>query len=144
MVTEYGDPFARFSSGTSSIRTKTNSPRLNAACWSGGTLLYVLKTSASISRFIRSAKADGGASTWADAIILESGVSHDAPEAASNRKRRLIAAHQLIVEQVFIAMNLQNWGHEVRHHPPEGPYRPQGHLQWTKALGAAAKRINTR
>ena len=141
----------RFSSAASSIRTRTNSPRCNAACWSGGTLLYVPK-GVRIDEPLHSLSAmtDGGVDLGKTLVILEPGAEATLLTETASTTLDGGGLHcgsiELIVEHGarLRYVNLQNWGHEVWHFAHQKAHvGREGRLQWTiGALGSRLAKVN--
>lgn len=124
---------------------------LNAACWSGGPLLYVpkgvkveqpLHTLASL--------ADGGVDLNKILVILEPGADATLLTETASMNPEASGLHcgsiELIVEQGarLRYVNLQNWGHEVWHFAHQKAHvGREARLQWTiGALGAKLAKVN--
>jgi len=124
---------------------------LNAACWSGGTLLYVPKN-VRIDEPLHSLAAisDGGVDLGKTLVVLEPGsdatlLSETASTSAAGGGMHC-GSIELIVEQGarLRYVNLQNWGQEVWHFAHQkGIVGREGRLQWTiGALGARLAKVN--
>ncbi len=124
---------------------------LNAACWSGGTLLYVPKN-VRLEQPLHSLSAisNGGVDLGKTLVILEPGadatmLSETASSAAEGGGFHC-GSIELIVEQGarLRYVNLQNWGHEVWHFAHQkADVGREARLQWTiGALGARLAKVN--
>ncbi len=124
---------------------------LHAACWSGGTLLYVPE-GVRITEPLHSlsALAPGGVDFGKTLIILADGAEATMLSETASTQSESGGLHcgsiELIVEPgAFLRyVNLQNWGHEVWHfaHQKAAVAR-EGRLQWTiGALGAKLAKVN--
>ena len=124
---------------------------LNAACWAGGTLLYVPK-GARLDQPLHSLSAisDGGIDLGKTLVILEPGAEATLLSETASVSAEGGGMHcgsiELIVEQGanLRYVNLQNWGQEVWHfaHQKASVGR-EGRLQWTiGALGARLAKVN--
>lgn len=124
---------------------------LNAACWSGGTLLYVPKN-VRIEKPLHSLSGifDGGVDLGKTMVILEPGseatMLSETASVSTEGGGMHCGSIELIVEQgaKLRYVNLQNWGHEVWHfaHQKASVGR-EGKIQWTiGALGARLAKVN--
>jgi Fe-S cluster assembly protein SufD len=124
---------------------------LNAACWSGGTLLYVPKN-VKLNEPLHSLSAisDGGVDLGKTLVILEPGADATLLSETASTTAEGGGMHcgsiELIVEQGarLRYVNLQNWGQEVWHFAHQkGNVGREGRLQWTiGALGARLAKVN--
>lgn len=124
---------------------------LNAACWTGGTLLYVPKGVA-IDEPIHSLSAlrNGGVDLDKTLVILEPGAEAtmltETASVSTNDGGLHCGSIELIVEQgaKLRYVNLQNWGHEVWHFAHQKAHvGREGRLQWTiGALGSRLSKVN--
>lgn len=124
---------------------------LNAACWSGGTLLYVPKN-VRIEKPLHSLSGifDGGVDLGKTMVILEPGseatMLSETASVSTEGGGMHCGSIELIVEQgaKLRYVNLQNWGHEVWHfaHQKASVGR-EANIQWTiGALGARLAKVN--
>ncbi|HEX4413742.1 MAG TPA: Fe-S cluster assembly protein SufD [Lacipirellulaceae bacterium] len=124
---------------------------LNAACWSGGTLLYVPKN-VKLDEPLHSLSAisDGGVDLGKTLVILEPGADATLLTETASTTAEGGGMHcgsiELIVEQGarLRYVNLQNWGQEVWHFAHQkGNVGREGRLQWTiGALGGRLAKVN--
>ncbi|MCE9546765.1 MAG: Fe-S cluster assembly protein SufD [Planctomycetia bacterium] len=124
---------------------------LQAACWTGGTLLYVPRN-VQIDRPLHmlSALADGGVDLGHTLVILEEGASvallAETASLAHNGHGMHVGAVELIVgpRAHLRYVNLQNWGSGVWHFAHQKALVGQdAALQWTiGALGARLAKVN--
>jgi Fe-S cluster assembly protein SufD len=124
---------------------------LNAACWSGGTLLYVPKNVKLVEPLHSlSAISDGGVDLGKTLVIVEAGsdatlLSETASTSAEGGGMHC-GSIELIVEQGarLRYVNLQNWGQDVWHFAHQkGNVGREGRLQWTiGALGGRLAKVN--
>jgi Fe-S cluster assembly protein SufD len=124
---------------------------LNAATWSGGTLLYVPQNvRIELPLHSLSATSANGVDLGKTLIILEPGAEATMlSETASDTLESAglhVGSIELIVEQGarLRYVNLQNWGHEVWHFAHQKAHVGRdGRLQWTiGALGARLAKVN--
>jgi Fe-S cluster assembly protein SufD len=124
---------------------------LNAACWSGGTLLYVPKNvRLEMPVYSLSAMTAGGIDLGKTLVILEPGAEATLLSETASATLESAGLHcgsiELIVEQGarLRYVNLQNWGHEVWHFAHQKAHvGREGRLQWTiGALGARLAKVN--
>ena len=122
---------------------------LAAACWTGGTLLYVPRgVTVELPLHMLSAVRDGGADFGRTLVVLEEGADVTLlAETAGGEKSGL---HAGLVE-LFVGpaarlqyVNLQNWGPGVWHFAHQkGLVDRDGSLQWTiGALGSRLAKVN--
>lgn len=124
---------------------------LNAACWSGGTLLYVPKN-VKLDEPLHSLSAisDGGVDLNKTLVVLESGADATLLTETASTTAEGGGLHcgsiELIAEQGarLRYVNLQNWGQEVWHFAHQkGNVGREGRLQWTiGALGGRLAKVN--
>jgi Fe-S cluster assembly protein SufD len=124
---------------------------LHAACWSGGTLLYVPR-GVKVDRPFHnlSALADGGADLGHILVVLEAGAEATLLSESAGPSASATGLHcggiELIVgpEAKLRYVNLQNWGHGVWHFAHQkGLVDRDGALQWTiGALGSRLAKVN--
>jgi Fe-S cluster assembly protein SufD len=124
---------------------------LNAACWSGGTLLYVPKN-VKLDEPLHSLSAisDGGVDLGKTLVILEPGADATLLSETASTSAEGGGLHcgsiELIVEQGarLRYVNLQNWGQEVWHFAHQkGNVGREGRMQWTiGALGGRLAKVN--
>ncbi|MFO0788528.1 MAG: Fe-S cluster assembly protein SufD [Pirellulales bacterium] len=151
LLNEYGDLLRPFFERRVVDPYKDKFAALNAACWSGGTLLYVPKD-VRIEEPLHalSAISDGGADLGKTLVVLERGAEATLLSEAASTSAAGGGMHcgsiELIVEQGarLRYVNLQNWGQEVWHFAHQkGCVGREGRLQWTiGALGARLAKVN--
>ena len=124
---------------------------LNAACWSGGTLLYVPKNvRLEVPVHSLSAMTADGVDLGKTLVVLEPGAEATLLSETASATLESAGLHcgsiELIVEQGarLRYVNLQNWGHEVWHFAHQKAHvGREGRLQWTiGALGARLAKVN--
>jgi Fe-S cluster assembly protein SufD len=124
---------------------------LNAACWSGGTLLYVpKKVRLELPLHSLSAMSADGVDLGRTLVILEPGAEATMLSETASATHESAGLHcgsiELIVEQGarLRYVNLQNWGHEVWHFAHQKAHvGREARLQWTiGALGARLAKVN--
>lgn len=124
---------------------------LNAACWSGGTLLYVPKNvRIELPLHSLSAMTAGGVDLGKTMVIVEPGAEATLLSETASATLDSAGLHcgsiEIMVEQgAFLRyVNLQNWGHEVWHFAHQKAHvGREGRLQWTiGALGARLAKVN--
>ncbi len=151
LATEHGDLLRPFFERHVVDPYKDKFSALNAACWSGGTLLYVPKNVRLDQPFHSlSAISDGGVDLGKTLVILEPGAEATMLSEAASTSLESAGLHcgsiELIVEQGarLRYVNLQNWGHEVWHFAHQKAHvGREGRLQWTiGALGARLAKVN--
>jgi Fe-S cluster assembly protein SufD len=151
LASEHGDLLRPFFERRIIDPGKDRFAALNAACWSGGTLLYVPKN-VCLDEPLHSLSAitDGAADLGKMLVILEPGADatllSETASASADGGGMHCGSIELIVEQGarLRYVNLQNWGHEVWHfaHQKASVGR-EGRLQWTiGALGARLAKVN--
>src|SRR3972149_1010589 len=151
LVCEHGDRLRPFFERRVVDPFKDKFAALNAACWCGGTLLYVPK-GMRVDQPLHSltALAPGGVDLSKTLVILEPGAEATLLSEAASTMPDGGGFHcgsiELVVEQAarLRYVNLQNWGHEVWHfaHQKAAVGR-EGRLQWTiGALGAKLAKVN--
>jgi Fe-S cluster assembly protein SufD len=151
LVAEHGDLLRPFFERRVVDPFKDKFSALNAACWSGGPLLYVPK-GVRIEQPLHtlSALADGGTDLNKILVILEPGAEATLLSETASTSADGGGLHcgsiELIVEQgaQLRYVNLQNWGHEVWHFAHQKAHvGREGRLQWTiGALGAKLAKVN--
>jgi Fe-S cluster assembly protein SufD len=151
LVSEHGELLRPFFERQVINRDKDKFSALNAACWSGGPLLYVPK-GVRIDQPLHSlaALADGGTDLAKIMVILEPGAEATLLSETASVHPQGGGLHcgsiELIVEQGarLRYVNLQNWGHEVWHFAHQKAHvGREGRLQWTiGALGAKLAKVN--
>ena len=124
---------------------------LHAACWSGGTLLYVPR-GVKVDRPFHnlSTLAEGGADLGHILVVLEAGAEATLLSESAGPSASATGLHcggiELIVgpEAKLRYVNLQNWGHGVWHFAHQkGLVDRDGALQWTiGALGSRLAKVN--
>lgn len=151
LVKEHGDLLRPFFERQVVDPYKDKFAALNAACWSGGTLLYVPKNvRLDLPLHSLSAISDGGADFGKTLVILEPGADAtllmETASAVADGGGMHCGSIELIVEQGarLRYVNLQNWGHEVWHFAHQkGDVAREGRLQWTiGALGSRLAKVN--
>lgn len=151
LVKEHGDLLRPFFERRVVDPFKDKFAALNAACWTGGTLLYVPK-GVRIEQPLHalSAISNSGVDLDKTLVILEPGseatmLSETASTDAAGGGMHC-GSIELIVEQGarLRYVNLQNWGHEVWHFAHQkGQVAREGRLQWTiGALGSRLAKVN--
>jgi Fe-S cluster assembly protein SufD len=151
LVKEHGDLLRPFFERHVVDPYKDKFSALNAACWSGGTLLYVPKN-VQLDQPLHSLSAisNGGVDFGKTLVILESGADAtllmETASATADGGGMHCGSIELIVEPGarLRYVNLQNWGHEVWHFAHQkGVVAREGRLQWTiGALGARLAKVN--
>lgn len=151
LIKEHGDLLRPFFERRVVDPYKDKFAALNAACWSGGTLLYVPK-GVQIERPLHalSAMSNGGVDLDKTLVILEPGAEATMLSETVSTEVAGGGMHcgsiELIVEQGarLRYVNLQNWGHEVWHFAHQkGTVAREGRLQWTiGALGSRLAKVN--
>jgi Fe-S cluster assembly protein SufD len=151
LIAQHGDLLKPFFERRVVDPFKDKFSALNAACWSGGPLLYVPK-GVCIEQPLHtlSALSESGTDLNKIFVILEPGAEATLlSETASvdpNGGGMHCGSIELIVEQGarLRYVNLQNWGHEVWHFAHQKAHvGREGKLQWTiGALGAKLAKVN--
>lgn len=151
LVREHGDILRPFFERRVIDPNKDKFSALNAACWSGGTLLYVPKN-VRLEQPLHSLSAisDVGVDLGKTLVILEPGAEATMLSESASASLEAAGLHcgsiELIVEQEarLRYVNLQNWGHEVWHFSHQKAHvGREGRLQWTiGALGARLAKVN--
>jgi Fe-S cluster assembly protein SufD len=151
LVSEHGDLLRPFFERRVVDPYKDKFSALNAACWSGGTLLYVPKN-VKLDEPLHSLSAisDGGVDLGKTLVILEKGADATLLSETASTTTTGGGMHcgsiELIVEQGarLRYVNLQNWGNDVWHFAHQkGVVGREGRLQWTiGALGARLAKVN--
>jgi Fe-S cluster assembly protein SufD len=151
LVREHGDLLRPFFERRVIDPNKDKFSALNAACWSGGTLLYVPKNvRLELPLHSLSATSAGGVDLGKTLVILEPGAEATMLSETGSSTLESAGLHcgsiELIVEQAarLRYVNLQNWGHEVWHFAHQKAHvAREGRLQWTiGALGARLAKVN--
>ena len=151
LVTEHGDLLRPFFERRVVDPSKDKFSALNAACWSGGTLLYVpkrVRIDEPLHAF--SALDNDGVDFDRTLVILEEGAEATMLSETASVSAEAGGLHagaiELIVENAarLRYVNLQNWGHEVWHFAHQKAHvGREGRLQWTiGALGARLAKVN--
>lgn len=151
LVKDHGDVLRPFFERRVVDPNKDKFSALNAACWSGGTLLYVPR-GVRIEQPLHalSAISDGGVDLDKTLVILEPGAEATMLSETASTDAGGGGMHcgsiELIVEPGarLRYVNLQNWGHEVWHFAHQkGHVAREGRLQWTiGALGSRLAKVN--
>jgi Fe-S cluster assembly protein SufD len=151
LVAEHGDLLRPYFERRVVDPDKDKFSALHAACWSGGTLLYVPKgVQVDEPLHSLSAMTPHGVDLNKTLVILDQGaeatmLSETASTAADGGGLHC-GSIELIVEQGarLRYVNLQNWGHEVWHFAHQKAHvGREGRLQWTiGALGAKLAKVN--
>jgi Fe-S cluster assembly protein SufD len=124
---------------------------LNAACWSGGTLLYVPRNvRIELPLYSLSAMTAHGVDLGKTMVIIEPGAEATLLSETASASLDGAGLHcgsiEIMVEQgAFLRyVNLQNWGHEVWHFAHQKAHvGREGRLHWTiGALGARLAKVN--
>ena len=156
LVAEHGDLLRPYFERRVVDPNKDKFSALQAACWCGGTLLYVPKGVRIDEPFHSlSAMTPHGVDLNKTLVILDQGaeatmLSETASTVAGDSQSTSGGLHcgsiELIVEQAarLRYVNLQNWGHEVWHFAHQKAHvGREGRLQWTiGALGAKLTKVN--
>jgi Fe-S cluster assembly protein SufD len=151
LVAEHGDLLRPFFERRVVDPNRDKFSALNAACWSGGALLYVPKRVVVDEPFhALSGLTDGGVDLTKTLVILDEGA-----EATMLSETASIGPHaggfhcgsiELIVESGarLRYVNLQNWGDQVWHFAHQKAHVGRGAtLQWTiGALGSRLAKVN--
>lgn len=151
LASEHGDLLQPFFERRVIDPYKDKFSALNAACWSGGTLLYVPKN-VRVDQPIHSLSAisDGGVDLGKTLVILEPGseatmLSETASTSAEGGGFHCGSIELIVEEGARLRyVNLQNWGHEAWHFAHQKAHvGREGRLQWTiGALGARLAKVN--
>jgi Fe-S cluster assembly protein SufD len=151
LVAEHGDLLRPYFERRVVDPVKDKFSALHAACWCGGTLLYVPKD-VKIDEPLHSlaALAGGGVDLSKTLVILDRGAEATLLSETASTSGDGGGLHcgsiELIVEQGarLRYVNLQNWGHEVWHFAHQkAQVAREGRLQWTiGALGAKLAKVN--
>jgi Fe-S cluster assembly protein SufD len=124
---------------------------LNAACWSGGAVLFVPKRVTIDEPFhALSIATDGGVDLTKTLVILEEGAEAtmlaETASASENAAGFHCGSIELVVEPSarLRYVNLQNWGEQVWHFAHQKAHvAARGALQWTiGALGSRLAKVN--
>jgi Fe-S cluster assembly protein SufD len=151
LISEHGDLLRPFFERRVVDPYKDKFSALNAACWSGGTLLYVPKN-VKLDEPLHSLSAisDGGVDLGKTLVILENGADATLLSETASTTVTGGGMHcgsiELIVEHGarLRYVNLQNWGNDVWHFAHQkGVVGREARLQWTiGALGARLAKVN--
>lgn len=151
LVQERGDLLRPFFERQVVNPEKDKFSSLHAACWSGGTLLYVPK-GAKVEKPLHSLSAlsDGGVDLSKTLVIVESGAEatllSETASTAPDDGGLHCGSIELIVESdaKLRYVNLQNWSHKVWHFAHQrATVDKNAQLQWTiGALGAKLAKVN--
>jgi Fe-S cluster assembly protein SufD len=151
LASEHGDLLRPYFERRIVDPSKDKFAALNAACWSGGTLLVVPK-GVQVDEPLHSLSAitDGAVDLGKTLVVLESGADatflSETASASTEAGGMHCGSIELIVEQGarLRYVNLQNWGHEVWHFAHQKAHvGREGRLQWTiGALGARLAKVN--
>ncbi|MEX2316369.1 MAG: Fe-S cluster assembly protein SufD [Pirellulales bacterium] len=151
LVIEHGDLLRPYIERRVVDPLKDKFSALHAACWSGGTLLYVPKgVRVDEPLHSLSALAPGGVDLGKTLVILADGAEATMLSETASSELNSGGLHcgsiELIVEPSarLRYVNLQNWGHEVWHFAHQKAHvAREGRLQWTiGALGAKLAKVN--
>jgi Fe-S cluster assembly protein SufD len=151
LVAEHGDLLRPYFERRVVDPNKDKFSALQAACWCGGTLLYV-PPGVRIDEPLHSLTAltDGGVDLSKTLVILDKGAGATLLSETASTTAHGGGLHcgsiELIVEQGarLRYVNLQNWGSEVWHFAHQkGSVGREGRLQWTiGALGSRLAKVN--
>ena len=151
LVTEYGDLLRPYFERRVVDPFKDKFSALQAACWCGGTLLFVPK-GVKIDEPLHSLTAltDGGVDLSKTLVVLDQGAEatllSETASTATDGGGLHCGSIELIMGQAarLRYVNLQNWGHEVWHFAHQkAQVGREGHLQWTiGALGGKLAKVN--
>jgi Fe-S cluster assembly protein SufD len=151
MVAEHGELLKPFFERRVVDPFKDKFSALNAAVWSGGTLLYVPKN-VKLDEPLHSlsAMSENGIDLGKTLVILEPGADATLLTETASVNNESDGMHcgsiELIVEQGarLRYVNLQNWGQDVWHFAHQKAHvGREGRLQWTiGALGARLAKVN--
>jgi len=151
LVTEHGDLLRPYFERRVVDPLADKFSALHAACWCGGTLLYVPPGVRVDEPFHSlSALSDGGVDLGKTLVILDEGAEATMLSETASTTPDAGGLHcgsiELIVEPSarLRYVNLQNWGHEVWHFAHQKAHVDrEGRLQWTiGALGAKLAKVN--
>ncbi|WP_425399126.1 Fe-S cluster assembly protein SufD [Aeoliella sp.] len=151
LVVEHGDLLRPFFERQTVNRTHDKFAALHAACWSGGTLLYVPKgVAVSQPLHAMSAMSDGGVDLSKTLVILEQGAEATMLSETASTSPTGGGLHcgsiELIVEPEahLRYVNLQNWSNSVWHFAHQrATVDRNASLQWTiGALGSKLAKVN--
>lgn len=151
LVAEHGDLLRPYFERRVVDPHKDKFSALHAACWSGGTLLYVPQGVQIDEPFHSlSAMTPHGVDLNKTLVILDQGAEATMLSETASTSPDGGGLHcgsiELIVERGarLRYVNLQNWGHEVWHFAHQKAHvGREGHLQWTiGALGAKLAKVN--
>jgi Fe-S cluster assembly protein SufD len=151
LVAEHGDLLRPYFERHVVDPNKDKFSALQAACWSGGTLLYV-PPGVHIDEPLHSlaALSDGGVDLSKTLVILEKGadatlLSETASTVAAGGGLHCGSIELIVGQGARLRyVNLQNWGHEVWHFAHQkADVGREGRLQWTiGALGSRLAKVN--
>jgi Fe-S cluster assembly protein SufD len=151
LVAEHGDLLQPFFERRVVDPGRDKFSALNAACWSGGALLYVPKRVVVDEPFhALSGLSDGGVDLTKTLVILDEGAEATMLSETASSGPHASGFHcgaiELIVEPGarLRYVNLQNWGDQVWHFAHQKAHVGRGAtLQWTiGALGARLAKVN--
>jgi Fe-S cluster assembly protein SufD len=151
LVVEHGDLLRPYFERRVVDPNKDKFSALQAACWSGGTLLYVPQ-GVCLNEPLHSLTAltDGGIDLSKTLVILDKGaeatlLSETASTVASGGGLHCGSIELLVGHGARLRyVNLQNWGHDVWHFAHQkADVGREGRLQWTiGALGSRLAKVN--
>lgn len=151
LVCEHGELLRPFFERDVVNPRKDKFAALHAACWSGGTLLYVPK-GAVVTKPLHalSAIGDGGVDLSKTMVIVEQGAEATLLTETASTSPDAVGLHcgsiELMVEPEakLRYVNLQNWSHKVWHFAHQkATVDKNASLQWTiGALGAKLAKVN--
>ncbi len=151
LISEYGDLLRPYIERQLVNPNHDKFSALNAACWSGGTLLFVPKgVQVSDPFHALSILSSGGVDLGKTLVILEPGAEATLLSETASTDHEADGLHcgsiELIVEREarLRYVNLQNWGNGVWHFAHQmGHVSANANLQWTiGALGARLAKVN--
>jgi Fe-S cluster assembly protein SufD len=151
LVAEHGDLLRPYFERHVVDPNKDKFSALQAACWSGGTLLYV-PPGVHVDEPLHSLTAltDGGVDLSKTLVILDKGgeatlLSETASLVAAGGGLHCGSIELIVGQGARLRyVNLQNWGHEVWHFAHQkADVGREGRLQWTiGALGSRLAKVN--
>jgi Fe-S cluster assembly protein SufD len=151
LVAEHGDLLRPYFERHVVDPNKDKFSALQAACWSGGTLLYV-PPDVHVDEPLHSLTAltDGGVDLSKTLVILDKGaeatlLSETASTVAAGGGLHCGSIELIVGQSARLRyVNLQNWGHEVWHFAHQkADVGREGRLQWTiGALGSRLAKVN--
>jgi Fe-S cluster assembly protein SufD len=151
LITEHGEVLRPFFERRVVDPTRDKFAALNAACWAGGSLLYVPKRVVADEPFhALSGLTDGGVDLTKTLVILDEGAEATMLSETASVGPQAGGFHcgaiELIVEPGarLRYVNLQNWGDQVWHFAHQKAHvAARGSLQWTiGALGGRLAKVN--